>query len=109
MLTHAGGFEIAGIEIGIRLGSSLNRRIGERKHRLPAGAIGRMQVMPQTYAALRDRYGVPWRLAAGNAGPVRLQAFLRADRACASDRRHLRRTADGLMRPSVDTAACQGR
>lgn len=68
MLTHAGGVEMAEIEIGIRLRSRWNRRIDKRKHRLPAGAIGRMQVMPQIYAALRDRYGVPWCLAAGNAG-----------------------------------------
>ena len=70
--------------------------------------MGLMQVMPQTYAALRaryglgadpyaprdnilagaaylremlDRYGVPWFLAAYNAGPARLDAFLRAGRA----------------------------
>jgi len=76
--------------------------------RSPAGAMGLMQVMPQTYAALRaryrlganpyapsdnilagaaylremlDRYGVPWFLAAYNAGPARLDAFLRAGRA----------------------------
>ena len=76
--------------------------------RSPAGAMGLMQVMPQTYAALRaryglgadpyaprdnilagaaylrellDRYGAPWFLAAYNAGPARLDAFLRAGRA----------------------------
>ncbi len=76
--------------------------------RSPAGAMGLMQVMPQTYAALRaryglganpyaprdnilagaaylrellDRYGVPWFLAAYNAGPARLDAFLRTGRA----------------------------
>ncbi|WP_287786336.1 lytic transglycosylase domain-containing protein [Acidiphilium sp.] len=76
--------------------------------RSPAGAMGLMQVMPQTYAALRaryglgadpyaprdnilagaaylrellDRYGVRWFLAAYNAGPARLDAFLRAGRA----------------------------
>jgi hypothetical protein len=76
--------------------------------RSPAGAIGLMQVMPQTYAALRaryglgadpyaprdnilagaaylrellDRYGVPWFLAAYNAGPAPLDAFLRTGRA----------------------------
>ena len=74
----------------------------------PAGAMGLMQVMPQTYAALRaryglgadpyaprdnilagaaylrellDRYGVPWFLAAYNAGPARLDAFLHTGRA----------------------------
>lgn len=73
--------------------------------RSPAGAIGLMQVIPATYAALRaryglgadpgsprdnilagtaylremlDRYGAPWFLAAYNAGPARLDAFLRA-------------------------------
>jgi hypothetical protein len=76
--------------------------------RSPAGAMGPMQVMPQTYAALRaryglgadpyaprdnilagaaylrellDRYGVPWFLAAYNAGPARLDAFLHSGRA----------------------------
>ena len=76
--------------------------------RSPAGAMGLMQVMPQTYAALRaryglgadpyaprdnilagaaylrellDRYGVPWFLAAYNAGPARLDAFLHTGRA----------------------------
>ena len=80
---------------------------GERT-RSPAGAMGLMQVMPQTYAALRaryglganpyaprdnilagaaylrellDRYGVPWFLAAYNAGPARLDAFLHTGRA----------------------------
>ena len=79
-----------------------------RPIRSPAGAMGLMQVMPQTYAALRaryglgadpyaprdnilagaaylrdllDRYGVPWFLAAYNAGPVRLDAFLHTGRA----------------------------
>ena len=79
-----------------------------RPIRSPAGAIGLMQVMPRTYAALRtryglgadpnaprdnilagaaylremlDRYGVPWFLAAYNAGPARLDAFLRTGRA----------------------------
>ena len=69
--------------------------------------MGLMQVMPQTYAALRaryglgadpyaprdnilagaaylrellDRYGVPWFLAAYNAGPARLDAFLHTGR-----------------------------
>ncbi len=78
-----------------------------RPIRSPAGAIGLMQVMPQTYAALRaryglgadpyaprdnilagaaylremlNRYGVPWFLAAYNAGPARLDAFLRTGR-----------------------------
>ena len=76
--------------------------------RSAAGAMGLMQVMPQTYAALRaryglgadpyaprdnilagaaylremlDRFGVPWFLAAYNAGPTRLEAFLRTGRA----------------------------
>ena len=76
--------------------------------RSAAGAMGLMQVMPQTYAALRaryglgadpyaprdnilagaaylrellDRYGVPWFLAAYNAGPARLDAFLHTGRA----------------------------
>ncbi len=76
--------------------------------RSPSGAMGLMQVMPQTYAALRaryglgadpyaprdnilagaaylrellDRYGVPWFLAAYNAGPARLDAFLHTGRA----------------------------
>lgn len=75
--------------------------------RSPSGAIGLMQVMPATYAALRaryglganpdsphdnilagtaylremlDRYGAPWFLAAYNVGPARLDAFLRAGR-----------------------------
>jgi len=79
-----------------------------RPIRSPAGAMGLMQVMPQTYAALRaryglgadprsprdnilagaaylrellDRYGVPWFLAAYNAGPARLDAFLHSGRA----------------------------
>ena len=79
-----------------------------RPIRSPAGAMGLMQVMPQTYAALRaryglgadpyaprdnilagaaylremlDRYGVPWFLAAYNAGPARLDAFLHTGRA----------------------------
>ena len=79
-----------------------------RPIRSPAGAMGLMQVMPQTYAALRaryglgadpyaprdnilagaaylremlDRYGVPWFLAAYNAGSARLDAFLRTGRA----------------------------
>ena len=70
--------------------------------------MGLMQVMPQTYAALRaryelgadpyaprdnilagaaylrellDRYGVPWFLAAYNAGPTRLDALLHTGRA----------------------------
>ena len=76
--------------------------------RSPEGAMGLMQVMPQTYAALRvryglgtdpyaprdnilagaaylremlDRYGVPWFLVAYNAGPARLDAFLHTGRA----------------------------
>jgi hypothetical protein len=76
--------------------------------RSPAGAVGLMQVMPQTYAALRaryglgadpyaprdnilagaaylrellDRYGAPWFLAAYNAGPARLDTFLHSGRA----------------------------
>ena len=76
--------------------------------RSPAGAMGLMQVMPQTYAALRaryrlgadpyaphdnilagaaylremlDRYGAPWFLAAYNAGPARLDTFLHSGRA----------------------------
>ena len=76
--------------------------------RSPAGAMGLMQVMPHTYTALRaryglganpyaprdnilagaaylremlDRYGVPWFLAAYNAGPARLDAFLHTGRA----------------------------
>lgn len=85
--------------------------------RSPAGAMGLMQVMPQTYAALRvryglgtdprsprdnilagaaylremlDRYGVPWFLAAYNAGPARLNAFLHTGRALpAETRRYL--------------------
>ena len=76
--------------------------------RSPVGAVGLMQVMPQIYAALRaryglgadpyaprdnilagaaylrellDRYGAPWFLAAYNAGPARLDAFLHTGRA----------------------------
>ncbi len=79
-----------------------------RPIRSPAGAIGLMQVMPRTYAALRaryglgadpyaprdnilagtaylremlDRYGAPWFLAAYNAGPARLDTFLHSGRA----------------------------
>ena len=82
--------------------------MGGEPIRSPAGAMGLMQVMPQTYAALRaryglgadpyarrdnilagaaylremlDRYGVPWFLAAYNAGPARLDAFLHTGRA----------------------------
>jgi len=82
--------------------------MGGEPTRSPAGAMGLMQVMPQTYAALRaryglgadpyaprdnilagaaylrellDRYGVPWFLAAYNAGPARLDAFLHSGRA----------------------------
>ncbi len=82
--------------------------MGGEPIRSPAGAMGLMQVMPQTYAALRaryglganpyaprdnilagaaylrellDRYGVPWFLAAYNAGPARLDEFLHTGRA----------------------------
>ena len=101
MLSHAGGAEIAGIEIGVLLVESLNLRIGEREPRLPAGAIGRMQVMPQTYAALRDHYGVPWFLAAGNAGreatgvPARRP---RSRRRSAASRAHRGRAHEGFCR-----------
>ena len=93
--------------------------------RSPAGAMGLMQVMPQTYAALRaryglgadprsprdnilagtaylremlDRYGAPWFLAAYNAGPARLDAFLHAGRALpAETQRYL-----AALEPQVD-------
>ena len=93
--------------------------------RSPAGAIGLMQVMPQTYAALRaryglgadpyaprdnilagaaylrellDRYGVPWFLAAYSAGPARLDAFLHAGRALpAETQRYL-----AALAPQID-------
>ena len=82
--------------------------MGGEPIRSPAGAMGLMQVMPQTYAALRaryglgadpyaprdnilvgaaylrellDRYGMPWFLVAYNAGPARLNAFLHTGRA----------------------------
>ena len=83
--------------------------------RSPAGAMGLMQVMPQTYAALRaryglgadprpprdnilagaaylrellDRYGVPWFLAVYTAGPARLDAFLHTGRALPAETQH---------------------
>ncbi len=96
-----------------------------RPIRSPAGAIGLMQVMPQTYAALRaryglgtdpyaprdnilagaaylremlDRYGVPWFLAAYNAGPARLDAFLHSGRALpAETQRYL-----AALAPQID-------
>jgi hypothetical protein len=105
--------------------------------RSPAGAIGLMQVMPRTYAALRaryglgadpyaprdnilagaaylremlDRYGVPWFLAAYNAGPARLDAFLRTGRALPADtQRYLAALAPqiggapGALRAAVGT------
>ena len=103
--------------------------------RSPAGAIGLMQVMPQTYAALRaryglgadpyvprdnilagaaylremlDRYGVPWFLAAYNAGPARLDAFLRTGRALpAETQRYLAVLAPriGVTSGALQTAA----
>ena len=87
--------------------------------------MGLMQVMPQTYAALRtryglgadpnaprdnilagaaylrellDRYGVPWFLAAYNAGPARLDAFLHTGRALpAETQRYL-----AALAPQID-------
>ncbi len=105
--------------------------------RSPAGAMGLMQVMPQTYAALRaryglgadpyvprdnilagaahlrellDRYGVPWFLAAYNAGPARLDAFLHTGHALpAETQRYLAALApqidgtSGALQPAVGT------
>ncbi len=104
--------------------------------RSPAGAIGLMQVMPQTYAALRtryqlgadpalprdsilagaaylrqmlDRYGVPWFLAAYNAGPARLDAFLHAGRPLpAETERYLAALVPQLGLPSGVAQAVAG-
>ncbi|MDE2582361.1 MAG: transglycosylase SLT domain-containing protein [Rhodospirillales bacterium] len=99
--------------------------------------MGLMQVMPETYAALRaryglganpyaprdnilagaaylsellDRYGVPWFLAAHNAGPARFDAFLRTGRALpAETQRYLAALApriggmSGALRAAVAT------
>jgi hypothetical protein len=92
----------------IRAESGGQATVDGRPIRSPAGAIGLMQVMPRTYAALRaryglgadpyaprdnilagaaylremlDRYGAPWFLAAYNAGPARLDTFLHSGRA----------------------------
>ena len=106
--------------------------------RSPAGAMGLMQMMPQTYAALRaryglgadpyaprdnilagaaylrellDRYGVPWFLAAYNAGPARLDAFLHTGRVLpAETQRYLAALApqiggtSGALQAAVGTA-----
>lgn len=108
--TAAHRFDIpeAWIAAVMRAESGGQATVDGRPIRSPAGAIGLMQVMPQTYAALRaryglgtnpyaprdnilagaaylrellDRYGVPWFLAAYNAGPARLDAFLHTGRA----------------------------
>jgi len=109
--------------------------VGGHPIRSLAGAMGLMQVMPQTYSALRaryrlgadpyaprdnilagaaylremlDRYGVPWFLAAYNAGPARLDAFLHAGRALpAETQRYLAALApqiggtSGALQPAV--------
>ena len=90
--------------------------------------MGLMQVMPHTYAALRaryglganpyaprdnilagaaylremlDRYGVPWFLAAYNAGPARLDAFLHTGRALpAETQRYL-----AALAPQIDVTS----
>ncbi len=111
--------------------------MGGEPIRSPSGAMGLMQVMPQTYAALRvryglgadpyaprdnilagaaylrellDRYGAPWFFAAYNAGPARLDAFLRNGRALpAETERYLAALApqiggmSGALQAAVET------
>lgn len=103
-----------------------------------AGAIGLMQVMPATYAELRarhglgpdpfdprdnilagaaylrelyDRYGAPGFLAAYNAGPARLDAYLRRGRPLpAETRRYLAKLAPAVSGPvAVPPAEVQTR
>ena len=98
----------------------------------PKGAIGLMQLMPATYAAMRaslglgadpfaprdnilagavylrllvDRYGWPGAVAAYNAGPARLEALLTRGRALPSETVAYLWTIAKTHNPSVPTAA----
>ena len=98
-----------------------------------AGAMGLMQVMPQTYRTLaqrhglgpdphdprdnilagaaylsemRARFGYPGAFAAYNAGPARYAEFLRTGRALPAETRAYIRTLSGLA-PSAETPPAQ--
>jgi hypothetical protein len=109
------GVPEAWIRAVMRAESDGRALIGGRPNTSPAGAIGLMQVMPETYAELRrryglgpdiadprdnilagtaylrelyDRYGAPGFLAAYNAGPARFDDYRTRHRPLPAETRH---------------------
>ena len=103
--------------------------VGDVRARSPKGAMGLMQIMPETYATLRaryalganpydprdnilagaaflrelhDRYGTPGFLAAYNAGPRRYEEHLRTGSTAAAGDATLRRDAGADRRQRTD-------